>query len=465
MIDHKLRLIANRQWGYFTARQAVAAGYSKDLQRYHAKCGNWMKVARALFRLPGYSDCIESNLVCWSLWAEGQSENRLVVVSHCTALHYYGLQTLEPQVIDLTVSGLRENFQNPRCRLHPDLLHAGEYQRREGFLITTALRTLQDLRPDLTYNNRWVQTVQLALARGLIDDGDVRERCGLSASAVADVLPQRPHTPQSMLVAGGTRSATGGMGMGDMDRTITVGGRGGSGGWRAPHRSFTLVEMLVVVAIISILAMLLMPALTSALNSARMQSCINNQRQTMLQMQVYFNDFNDKIVVVDTNGPIVHKYEQWAMRLYQVALLDETNERIFSCPGTDAPVNTLTDYTNDYVYSNNYIGMHYGHNVGITSWRAPEDKMFSAKAVKSPSTFVFILDGKKSGSNRNGSKFWKNAVVSSLTWSATPWTAHNQGLAVTAAYLDGHVASESCAKLLQVVDPALDFVSDARASW
>lgn len=50
---------------------------------------------------------------------------------------------------------------------------------------------------------------------------------------------------------------------------------------------FTLVEMLVVVAIIAILAALLMPSLHTALASARSVSCQSNLRQLNLGMQEY----------------------------------------------------------------------------------------------------------------------------------------------------------------------------------
>ena len=54
---------------------------------------------------------------------------------------------------------------------------------------------------------------------------------------------------------------------------------------------FTLIEMLVVVAIIGILAALLAPSLQKALESARSVYCGNNLRQVYLQYQMYADDY------------------------------------------------------------------------------------------------------------------------------------------------------------------------------
>lgn len=55
---------------------------------------------------------------------------------------------------------------------------------------------------------------------------------------------------------------------------------------------FTLVEMLVVLAIIGILAALLMPGLQGALQQARQMSCANNMRQLGVGVHTYVSNWD-----------------------------------------------------------------------------------------------------------------------------------------------------------------------------
>jgi prepilin-type N-terminal cleavage/methylation domain-containing protein/prepilin-type processing-associated H-X9-DG protein len=56
---------------------------------------------------------------------------------------------------------------------------------------------------------------------------------------------------------------------------------------------FTLIEMLVVVAVISILATLLLPTLSRARDGARIVHCKNNQHQLVMGMFMYSEDNDD----------------------------------------------------------------------------------------------------------------------------------------------------------------------------
>jgi len=65
---------------------------------------------------------------------------------------------------------------------------------------------------------------------------------------------------------------------------------------RLRQSSFTLIELLIVIAIIAILAAMLLPALNRAREVAKGLQCVSNKKQAMLAQVQYASDFNGFMV-------------------------------------------------------------------------------------------------------------------------------------------------------------------------
>ncbi|MHC4873279.1 MAG: prepilin-type N-terminal cleavage/methylation domain-containing protein [Planctomycetota bacterium] len=107
---------------------------------------------------------------------------------------------------------------------------------------------------------------------------------------------------------------------------------------------FTLVELLVVIAIISILAGMLLPALENALGSARQISCLNQEKQYGVAMQMYTNDSDGWMCPVAYNWVAdlpreVLRNGPWPERLLDYMGGREMNSwaTMFICPGDEDP--------------------------------------------------------------------------------------------------------------------------------
>ena len=64
---------------------------------------------------------------------------------------------------------------------------------------------------------------------------------------------------------------------------------------RGPGAAFTLIELLLVIAIIAILAALLLPALASAQAKGKRTVCLDNLKQAALSFQMYTADNDGKL--------------------------------------------------------------------------------------------------------------------------------------------------------------------------
>ena len=106
--------IAEQQQGFFTTKQAKAAGFAENTHPYHVQAGNWIREHRGIYRLSLFPAADRPELVLWALWSRNRNEEVEGVYSHQTALSLYDLSDLNPARLNMTVpTDFRRNSEIP----------------------------------------------------------------------------------------------------------------------------------------------------------------------------------------------------------------------------------------------------------------------------------------------------------------------------------------------------------------
>ena len=193
--SQRLFELAQEQQGFFTAKQAKAAGFAENTHPYHVQVGNWIRERRGIYRLAQFPPSDRPDLVLWALWSRNRREDIEGIYSHQTALSIHGLSDLNPAKLHMTVPmGFRRNIEIPGILvLHYADLVERDVQTAQGFKLTRPLRTILDLISAGEVERTFIrQALRQALERGLVTRQQIRSApmTGPTRKIVADVLRQ-----------------------------------------------------------------------------------------------------------------------------------------------------------------------------------------------------------------------------------------------------------------------------------
>lgn len=221
-------------------------------------------------------------------------------------------------------------------------------------------------------------------------------------------------------------------------------------------RGFSLIELLIVIAIIAILAAMLLPALNKARESARKSQCLANLKQLGFAAISYSGDNNDFILPAreglsgDTSTKFWYKQGRDVTKGFispYLSMPEYASSRggVFSCP-SDPITSFATGLGTWQCYAPVY-GVSYSRNSTADTWTT---KYWKMTQVRYPSRTPIFLEA----SNHNGT----NALTYSSNWEA------RHALSINIATLDGSATNnrtgvENCTDGVAIRIPCKNYQS------
>lgn len=194
---------------------------------------------------------------------------------------------------------------------------------------------------------------------------------------------------------------------------------------------FTLIELLIVIAIIAILAAVLLPALNKARDSAKKTTCINQLKQLAGYSQFYLNDYDNWYPAPWESGEpwsarlllIYHYNNSWDMR---VKAMTQDQNVLSRCP-----VRTMTNDEYLKLYNGSvYWGM-YAVNYLYFGGGTNHNTEIKISKIRNPSGKIYAVDGRpETGYGHVSNPEWE---------TAHPYPRHNGFTNIM--WVDGHIGS------------------------
>lgn len=234
------------------------------------------------------------------------------------------------------------------------------------------------------------------------------------------------------------------------------------------HKTFTLIELLTVIAIIAILAGLLLPAVARARATAQKTACSNNMGQLGKAEIMFSNDNRNKTVPAESH---TKKYNY----IYSLWDIVGESEKIFLCPVDVNETETQKvfvktkivngekekvekDLRMSYLVNGLPVGKEYGthwsSNDSETDYSKMVKRWLNISAIENPASKISLAE------RATGAEFYKGyAKNTKFNWDGDESKAEKNGFNIVAhgntanyLFMDGHVENLNTEVISELID-------------